>query len=87
MVKADERPDLYKGTASAVSLNGLISFGTWASRINDGLIVWHLDALPALREFKDGVRFGTVPLGHRKALAVTRDGRALLALREEEIGE
>ena len=86
MVTVDDRPDLYDGSCSAVSMNGMVSFGTWASRINGNLIAWHLDADPSVREFADGVRWN-IPLGHRRALAVTRDGRAMHALREEEIGE
>jgi len=86
-VKRADRPELVDGAAAPTVLDGTLVFGTWASKVNDNRLWWHLAWRPDGREFAAGVGCATVPLAGGKILAVTKDGRTLRAIGADPMGE
>jgi len=86
-LKRADRPDLVDGTADPTVLDGTLVFGTWASKLNDNRIWWHLADRPGSSDFAGGVGCATVPLRHGQVLAVTPDGKQLMAIDAEKLGK
>jgi len=85
IVTKKERPDLLQGIGAPVSASGAVSFGPFALDFGTMDVVWSVEERKEGAAYRAGFRFGVVP-NAGMALAVTKDGKALLAFASEAMG-
>jgi len=87
LVQPEARPDLLEGAAWPIAMGGWFCTGTWCANLNANRIAWHLRERADRKLLEGGVGLRPVPADDERLLLVSKDGRELVCLKPEVIGE